>query len=81
MTEKTGNKLLNELKQTIEHDVSGALKSLLEKSRLDLLPRLSEIIESDDINQINEAKSYVKDAANILAADLMIQIKQFLQNY
>ena len=81
MTEKTGNRLLNELKQTIEHDVSGALKSLLEKSRLDLLPRLSEIIESDDVNQINEAKSYIKDAADIIAADLMIQIKQFLQNY
>lgn len=81
MTEKTGNKLLYELKQIIEHDVSGALKSLLEKSRLDLLPRLSEIIESDDANEIAEAKSYIKDAADILATDLMIQIKQFLQNY
>jgi hypothetical protein len=81
MKEETGKKILGELVQIFLNDVTRGIRSLSHKSSLELFPRIVELIGTDEKEQVDEAKKFIKDATDVLVNDLNIKINEFLKSY
>lgn len=81
MTDDTTNKLLTELIGEFNNDISKTIKSLSSKIRLDIYPKIVEVIGTDDVVQVEEAKKFLFDATEIIANDTIEHLTEFFKKY
>jgi hypothetical protein len=81
MTEQQGKKLVDEVKQIFQVDISKGLKNYVKKAILDVRPKLVNILGTDDKEEIDNARSFLNDAGEILSNELEQHIIDFLKNY
>jgi len=75
------NKLLTELLINFKNDIPKSLNSLSSKIKLDVFPKIVEIIETDEATEVEEAKLFLNNATSVIINDVKEQLIDFLENF
>jgi len=75
------NKLLTELLINFKTDIPKSLNSLSSKIKLDVFPKIVEIIETDEATEVEEAKLFLTNATSVIINDVKEQLIDFLENF
>ena len=75
------NKLLTELLINFKNDIPKSLNSLSSKIKLDVFPKIVEIIETDEATEVEEAKLFLTNATSVIINDVKEQLIDFLENF
>lgn len=81
MLDEKLQKLLDLLKDGFQKDIIKTIESLSTKIKLDVYPKIVEIIETDDAIEVQKAKQFLTDSTKVLINDLEKELKDFLYKY
>lgn len=81
MTNEHEQKILAELKKNFIYDLNNGVKSLLRKSAIDIKLKLSEILQTSDVNEIAEGRTFVEQSTNIMSQDFLNQLIETVEKY
>jgi hypothetical protein len=81
MLDEVSQKLLDELKIEFQQDIIKTIRSLTTKIKQDVYEKVVDLIETDDIQKVKEAKDFLTDSTEVLCNDLEKEIINFLDKY
>lgn len=81
MLDEKLQKLLNELKEQYKIDLGKTIKSLSTKIKLEVYPKIVEIIGTDDGIKVQEAKQFLTDSTEVICNDLQKELIDFFNKY
>jgi hypothetical protein len=81
MTTEQEKKVLSELKKVFIYDLSKVIPSLLKKGSTDVKLKLSEILQTSNSEDIAEAKTFIKQSADIMGSDLVSTLTDTIEKY
>jgi len=81
MLDEITQKLLDALKVEFQTDISKTLRSLTTKIKQDVYENIVEIIGTDDLQKVAEAKQFLSNSTEVLCNDLEKELTDFLDKY
>ena len=81
MLDEITQKLLDELKLEFKTDIIKTLRSLTTKIKHDVYENIVEIIGSDDMQKVKEAKDFLSNSTEVMCNDLEKELVDFLDKY
>lgn len=81
MNNEEENLIANKLITIFHRDTNLVIENLLNKASLDVKNDLVNLLKTDDLNLIQEAKEWVENAASTLTSEFKDQINKIVKEY